>query len=236
MTEQPAPVKASISDVVSGMLNAFIDPAAMAKQAVKKGFWIGPILLLSVVAVVFSLLTVPIALQVIQMNPPPNLTHEQFERAYPMMKTAYYGFSIGSPIIIVTLLLFSAWLVGVLSSIIGVQAKFSSIFALMSACSLISMLQIVASYIVLRLKGDDIQSAQELQPPLGLDIFFGGLKGVPYAILNFFSIFEIWFIVVLGLGLASLARTSKTKAFLAITPAWLVPLLLRMLGAALQPG
>ncbi len=236
MTEQPAPVKASISDVVSGMLNAFIDPAAMAKQAAKKGFWIGPILLLSVVAVVFSLLTVPIALRVTQLNPPPNLTHEQFERAYPMMKTAYYGFSLGSPIIIVTLLLLSAWLVGVLGSITGVEAKFSGIFSLMSACSLISMLQIVASYIVLSLKGDDIQSVQELQPPLGLDIFFGGLKGVPYAILNFFSIFEIWFIVVLGLGLASLSRTSKGKAFLAITPAWLLPLLLRMLGAALQPG
>ncbi len=236
MTDQPAPVKASISDVISGMLNAFIDPAAMAKQAVKKGFWIGPILLLSVVAIVFGLLTVPIALRVIQLNPPPNLTHEQFERAYPMMKTAYYGFSLAIPVIIVLLLLLSAWLVGVVCSITGIQAKFSGIFSLMCACSLISMLQIVATYIVLRLKGDDIQSTQELQPPLGIDIFFGGLKGVPYAILNFFSIFEIWFIVVLGLGLASMARTAKGKAFLAITPAWLIPLLLRMLGAAFQPS
>ncbi len=236
MIEQPSPIKASIADVTSGMLNAFIDPAAMAKQAVKKGFWIGPILLLSVVAIVFSLLTVPIALRVIQLNPPPNLTHEQFEKAYPMMKTAYYGFSLAIPVIIVSLLLLSAWLVGVLFSITGIEAKFSSIFSLMSACSLITMLQIVAGYIVLRLKGDDIQSTQELQPPLGLDIFFGGLKGVPYAILNFFSIFEIWFIVVLGLALASMARTSKGKAFVAITPAWLIPLLLRMLGAAFQPS
>src|SRR5579863_5830202 len=196
-----------MSDVMSGMLNAFIDPAAMAKQAVKKGFWIGPLLLLSVVAIVFGLLTVPIALRVIQLNPPPNLTHEQFERAYPMIKNAYYGFSLAIPVIIVTLLLLSAWLVGVLCSVIGIEAKFSGIFSLMCACSLISMLQIVATYVVLRLKGDDIQSTQELQPPLGIDLFFGGLKGVPYAILNFFSIFEIWFLVVLGLGLASMART-----------------------------
>lgn len=236
MIEQPPPARASVPDVLSGMLNAFVDPAAMAKQAAKKGFWIGPILLLSAVAIVFSLLTVPIALRVIQMNPPPNMTHEQFEKAFPMMKTAYYGFSIASPILIVALLLLSAWLVGVLCSITGIEAKFSRIFSLMSACSLISMLQIVAGYIVLRLKGDDIQSAQELQPPLGIDIFFGGLKGVPYAVLNFFSIFEIWFIIVLGLGLASMARTSKGKAFVAITPAWLIPLLLRMLGAAFQPS
>ena len=186
MTDHPAPVRASIPDVVSGMLNAFVDPAAMAKQAAKKGFWIGPLLLLSVVAIVFSLLTVPIALRVMQMNPPPNLTREQFERAFPMMKTAYYGFSFATPVIIVALLLLSAWLVGVLCSITGVEAKFSGIFSLLSGCSLISMLQIVANYVVLRLKGDDIQSLQELQPPLGLDIFFGGLKGVPYAVLNCF--------------------------------------------------
>ena len=84
------------------------------------------------------------------------------------------------------------------------------------------------------MKGEDIQSVQELQPPFGLDIFFSGLKGPLLAILNFFSIFQIWYILILGLALAYMAKTSKGKAFAAITPALLVQLVFRVLGSFFQ--
>jgi hypothetical protein len=56
------------------------------------------------------------------------------------------------------------------------------------------------------------------------------------AFVNFFSIFEIWYIVILGLSLAYLTGSSKGKAFAAITPAWLIPLLLAVIRAKFSPG
>jgi hypothetical protein len=50
-------------------------------------------------------------------------------------------------------------------------------------------------------------------------------------VLNFFSIFEIWYLVILVFGLSYLAKCSKGQAFAAITPAWLLPLAFRMVGA-----
>ena len=236
MIEEAASEKATFSDALSGMLNAFVDPQATAKQAVKKGFWIWPLLILCVAVGIYSWLMAPITLQVMQTNPPPNLTHEQFEKAYPMIKTMTYSGAIIGPVFVVLIVLLSAWLVNLTCTVLGVQTKFRHVFSLVSACSLITILQLVASYVVVRMKGEDIQSVQELQPPFGLDIFFSGLKGPLLAILNFFSIFQIWYILILGLALAYMARTSKGKAFAAITPGWLVPLLFMVVASFFQPS
>jgi hypothetical protein len=234
MTEATQAGRATFGESVSGTFNALVDPGGVAKNASKKGFWIFPLALLCAVVLAVSLALVPVTLRVIEMNPPPNLSHEQFANALPAIRAATYGFSIASPVFIVGILLISAWLVGIACSMTGVKIAFSSIFSLLSACSIITVLQVIAGYIVIKLKGDEIESVQQLQPPFGLDIFFDSLKGIPYALLNFFSLFEVWYIIMLGLSLAALARATKGKAFLVITPAWFIPLVFRLIGAALQ--
>jgi hypothetical protein len=235
MTEATPAGRATLGESIAGTFNALVDPGGVAKYASKKGFWIFPLVLLCVVVLAVSLALVPVTLRVIEMNPPSNLSHEQFANALPAIRAATYGFSIASPLLVVAMLLISAWLVGIACSIVGVKINFPAIFSLLSACSVITVLQVIAGYIVIKLKGDEIESVQQLQPPFGLDIFFDGLKGIPYALLNFFSLFEVWYIIMLGLSLAALARTLKGKAFLVITPAWFVPLVFRLIGAALQP-
>jgi hypothetical protein len=72
-----------------------------------------------------------------------------------------------------------------------------------------------------------------LQVPLGLDIFIpatGALGGL----LNFFSIFMIWYIVMLGLTYAHLAKVSKGKAFFATSGAWVLFMVLAVVGAAFR--
>jgi hypothetical protein len=141
-----------------------------------------------------------------------------------------------TPIFVVGVLALLAWLVTVTGSIVGLRAKFHDVFSLMAACSLISSLQVIATYIVVRTKGDEIQSPEQLMAPFGADIFLQDIHGPLLALVNFFSIFEIWYIVILGLSLAYLTGSSKGKAFAAITPAWLIPLLLSVLRAKFSPG
>ena len=112
--------------------------------------------------------------------------------------------------------------------------KFRDVFALMAACGLIGTLQQIAGYVVIRSKGDDIVSPEQFTPPFGLDIFFQGLHGAAYALLNFFSLFQIWYMVAFVVALAHLAKTSKGNALFAFTPAWLFPLFFRVVGAMFQ--
>lgn len=44
------------------------------------------------------------------------------------------------------------------------------------------------------------------------------------ALVSYFSVFNIWYIVALTLALSFLGGCSKTKAFVAVIPTWLLPL------------
>jgi hypothetical protein len=223
------------------MFNAFVDPAGLAKAAPTKLFWLWPLITVTIIYVVFGYLMLPYTLQLIdnsitQRMTAQNIPAEKMETARNMAHM-FGSISLAiTPIIIIVILLLGAWLVSLMGSVVGVRAKFRDVFSLLAACSLIMSLQYVATYIVLKAKGDDITSPEQMTPPFGLDIFAPNTHGVMLALLNFFSIFTIWHFVIFGLALAYLAKSSKASAFIAITPAWLVPLLFRLLGAMFNGG
>lgn len=229
------PASGGPTDGLIGMMNVFVDPATTAKHVPAKLSWLWPLVILCVGYLVFGYLMMPYALQLVdakmaERNMPP----EQLERAQAMTHTVTRFTTPLTPIFIVAFLALFALLIKAMYSVMDVRARFRDVFSLLAACSLISMLQYIAAYIVVRAKGDTITSQEQMMPPFGLDIFFQGVKGVAFTVLNFFSIFEIWYLVVLALGLSYLTRSSKTKAFVAITPAWLLPLIFRVIGAIFQ--
>src|SRR5205814_8940406 len=100
-----------------------------------------------------------------------------------------------TPVFVIGFLALFALLVKVMYSMMHVRPRYRDVFSLLAACSLIPLLQFIATYVVLRAKGDAITTPEQMTPPFGLDIFFQGSKGVLFALLNFFSIFEIWYLV-----------------------------------------
>ena len=226
----------SIGSGMVGMFNAFVDPAGLAKAVKAKLFWLWPLIILSIIFIVFGYLMMPYTLQLgevrlAQQNVPP----ERLENARNMTRTITQVFVYLVPVFLVLFTMLGAWLVAVTGSIVGLRAKFRDIFSLMMATSLIAALQYIATYIVLRTKGDEITSQEQMTPAFGLDIFIPA-HGILLTLLNFFSIFQIWSLVMLALALASLAGSSKGKAFAAITPAWLIPLIFRIIGSMFGGG
>ena len=227
--------KLTVGDGIVGMLNAFVDPKGLAARVPAPLSWLWPLIVLCVIYVVFGYLMMPytmayIDLRMSQQNMPP----EQLERARTITHAVYQFLPAATPVIVIAVFALLAWLVGLMGSIAGVRAKFRDIFSLMANCALIQGLQVIAAYIVIRSKGEEITSQEQLTPALGLDIFFPNLHGTLLTVLNYFSIFQVWYLVVLTIGLAYLAKTTKGKAFFAITIAWLVPLLLRVVQTMFQ--
>jgi hypothetical protein len=238
IAEEKAP---SVASGLVGMLNVFIDPAATAKRIPAKLSWLWPLIVISIIYVVFGYLLLPYTMQladaaIIDRSSQQGLRPEQLERAENlahMISRISVGFT---PVIVIGVMLLLAWLVATMGSMTGARAKFRNVFSLLAACSLIPALQYIAAYIVVRAKGDEIRSVEQLTPAFGLDIFLQDLHGPLLAVVNFFSIFEIWYLVVLTVGLAALTKSSKGKAFAAIMPAWVLPLLVRIAQIAFTPG
>jgi hypothetical protein len=229
--------KLSIGDGIVGMLNVFIDPKATAQRIPAPLSWIWPIITICIVYVVFGYLMLPYTMALIDLRlNQQNASPEQAERVRNVTHMIYQFLPVFTPVFVILILLLLAWLVSAMGSVAGLRTKFRDIFSLMSCCLLIQVLQVPATYIVLHAKGDEITSQEQLTPPFGLDIFLQNIHGALFALVNFFSIFEIWYLIVLTFGLAYLAKVSKGKAFFAITPAWVIPLVLRVIQGMLQPN
>ena len=237
----PAATTPGVGTGLAGMLNAFVDPKGLARAVPAKLFWLWPVLSLAIIYGVFGYLMLPYTMQLIdtrmaqqfaQQGVPP----ERAERAVQIAHTFAQFTFILTPVMMIVMIVVMAWLVSLTGSIVGLKAKFRNVFSLLAACSLITALQTVAVYVVVRTKGDEIQSQEQLTPPFGLDIFLQNIHGPLLALANFFSIFEIWYLIILTLALAYLAKSSVGKAFFALTPAWLLPLLFRLLGTMFGPA
>jgi len=233
--------KLGIGDGIVGMLNVFVDPKGAARRIPAPLSWIWPVITLIIIYVVAGYLMLPYTMSLIDLRINQQITQnntplEQAERGRAFMHAIYQYLPLAAPVIVLLMLLLVAWLVAVMGSIAGLRAKFRDIFSLMAACTLIQALQAIAIYIVVHAKGDEITSAEQLTPPFGLDIFLPNIHGALFALVNYFSIFQVWYLIVLTIGLAALAKASNGKAFFAITPVWFLGLLYRVVAAMLQPS
>ncbi len=214
-------------DQLVGMLNIFVDPAATVKRIPRSYSWLWPLLIVSVVMAAISLGLVPVTLRVMQENPPGGLSAEQLQRALPMIETSQKVLAWATPVVFGVLLAFQAAILLVSCVLTGIRARYRDLFSLLAHGALIGVLQSVAGYAVVRLKGDQIQTLEELQPGFGLDLLIGASISKPLmAALKYFSVFTIWYIIILGIALAALAGVTKKKAYLASAPVWLLSMLL----------
>jgi len=233
----PAQQSASFKEGILGLLNVYIDPASTARRVQLKWFWVYPLIVMSVVMVICQLQLVPFTIQAMRVDPPGNMSGmsgAQLQQALSMTEKITTIVAYLLPIFILGFTALAALLVVAMGSIVGARAKFSHVLGLLLACGMITILQMIASVIVLKQKGlDDIQSMHQLQVPFGLDIFINA-TGALGGLLNFFSIFMIWNIVIMVLSYAKLAKVSYGKAFFATLPPWVLGMLFTVLGAAFR--
>ena len=214
---------------ILAMLNIFIDPKEAVKGFDSKWAWVWPLLVVSVVAAVIGWLTIPFALQALQYEPPRGLTREQLQATMPRIQMISKIAVFAAPISTGVMTMLWAGLLAAACAVLDIKATFHKLFTLVAHCGLINAVQAVAMFVILSLKRDEIQSVQQLIPHFGLDLLLAdGANKQLAALLGYFSIFQIWYLIILALGLAFMAGVPKGKAFAAITPVWLLGLLMRI--------
>jgi len=215
-----------------GMFNFYIDPQASAKLITHKLFWIGPVIVVAIVMLVTGVMSMPVVERVLtNLPPPPNVPPDQFQRQMEIGLIVQKVIVYLSPIVLIIMdAIFAGILMGS-SAVAQVKTRFLWLFNLMAGLGLISMLEFIARTAVIHLK-TDISTLAELQPPLGLDIFIPeGANRFLTAFVGFFSVFQIWSLVMMVLIYSAAFKVSKGKALGVISPLIILGLLFKLLSA-----
>jgi hypothetical protein len=233
--ELPADQPESFGSDLAGMGNFLVDPAGAAKYVFRKWFWLGPLIVVGAISLVTYYLTLPIIQHVLEVTPPPtNASPEQYQRGMEIGMMIQRIIALLMPVWIALIYAVSALILFAGCSALSVNAKFLWLFNLLAGCSLIQLLGGIASFVILKAKGE-VSTMAELRPALGFDIFMPeGSNKYAVALLGYFSVFEIWWIVMMVLVFSAAFRTSKGKAFAIISPLIVLSLLFRVVGAAFQ--
>jgi len=231
----PAEPQGSFAGDLLGMFNFYIDPQASAKLITHTWFWVGPLIVISVILLVTGLQLLPVVQHVMENTPPPQgATPEQYQRGIEIGLMVQRVVAFLSPIVIAIITAIVAAVLLGTCAVMQIKAKFIWLFNLLMGAGLISALERIAAVAIIKLKGE-INTMAELQPPLGLDIFLPETTNkYLMALVGFFSVFQIWYIVMLVLIFAAAFKVSKGKAFAAVCPILILTLLLKMMGAVFQ--
>lgn len=233
--ELPAEQPESFGSDLAGLGSFLIDPAGAAKRVYRKWFWLTPLIVVGVVSFVLFYLTLPMIQHVLDVTPPPaNASPEQYQHGLEIAMMIQRIIAYLMPVWLAVIWAVSALILFAMSSVTGVNTKFLWLFNLVAGCSIISLLSGIASFVILRAKGE-VSTTAELKPALGLDIFMPeGANKYAVALLGYFSVFELWWIVMMVLVFSAAFRVSKGKAFAVVLPLILLSILFRVVGAAFQ--
>lgn len=232
--ELPAKRPEGFGGDLAGMAHFFIDPAGAAKYIFRKWFWVGPLVLVGAISVITYYLTLPMIQHVLEITPPENASSEQYQRGIEIGMMIQRIVVFLMPLIIAVIWAVGALILFAMCSVLSVNAKFLWLFNAVAGCALIQLLGGLAGFAILKAKGE-VSTMAELRPALGFDIFMPeGTNKYAVALAGYFSVFEIWWIVMMVLVLSAAFRITKGKAFTIVSPLIIMNVLLRLVGAAIQ--
>lgn len=143
---------------------------------------------------------------------------------------------VGSAVFVPLFVALAAGILWVAVAIFGAEAKYRVLVSVAAYTSITYILQLVAGFAVLSMRGvESISSPLDLQPAFGLDLLAPGTTGYVGGILKGINLFSVWGCVLNGIGITTTHRTSKATGYGAAAIAFIVLVLVAGLFALLQP-
>lgn len=165
-----------------------------------------------------------------------NVSQDQVEKAVKITNTMGKIFTYLAPILSLIGLLVIAGILLLAFRLFGGEGDFKQAFSVTCYASVPSIIKSVITLIIILARGSIIP-AQELATLVRTNPgFLADMKTNPmaFAFLSSFDIFSIWFLALMIIGFAYLSRLSKAKSAAIIISLWIVVLLLKLIGPALQ--
>jgi len=230
------PAPAPKGGFLQSIFDIFVDPFKVFARIDAGLAWWKPFILVTAVAMILGYLMLPFQRKMIELNPR-GLSEEQLQKTVD-------GFGKFAPVtlIIVPILLIITYLIvaGVVHLVINImssRSSFKKTLSLISFCGIITILEQIIGTVVLKMRGlESVESAADMKFSLSLAPLVGEGKGLLNAVLQSFSIFQIWYYVVLILGIAAIFKISRKQAVIPTLLIWILSVLMILVGSKFSGG
>jgi hypothetical protein len=221
---------------LASIVDIFVDPVKVFARIDAGLSWWKPFVLVTVVSTILSYLMLPFQKRLIELNPR-GMGEEQLQQAVD-------GFSKFAPLTLITVPVFLiivylvlAGIVHLAVNIMSTRSSYKKTLSLVSFCGIITLVEQIISTAVLRMRGvESMESAADMKFSLSLAPLIGEGKGLLNAVLQSLSVFQIWYYVVLVLGIAAIFKMTRKAAIVPALPMWIISVLMLWIGGKFGGG
>jgi hypothetical protein len=219
---------------VMDLFKVLYEPGAVFERVREKPKFLMPFLGLAVLLAVAIFLMMPYQ-QAAMASKMAEVAQANPQAAASMQKFAYIGIVAG-PIVFAIILVISATILWVVTSIFGGEGKWGTLLSVSTYTSMTGILLQYVALLVLMLKGvGQVSSPEDMKPPLGLNLLDPGATGFMGALLGGINLFAIWGVILTAIGIQVTHKTSKGTAYTIAIVSTLVLLLIASGLASLAP-
>lgn len=235
----PSAAEPEKPNTLQRIIGVLFSPGETFESIVKRPNILGPLLIfviisvLSAVAVAVKVDFDALAREAIDANP--NIPADKAAGAIGMTKAIMKVSMYASPILIVLVLVITAGVCLLAFKMFGGEGDFNIAMSVTTYAWFPRLIRGILGAIVMLSKGS--LSIYELQNPIMSNLGFlfdPKTQPVQYAMGSALDIFNIWSLVLLIIGLASMSKFSKAKSATIVIVLWLVVNLVSLIGPAMQ--
>jgi hypothetical protein len=247
MQVQPAAVAAPGLSQLQRVSNTFLAPSKTFED-IKRGnkSWWMPFVILSVVGyILFAAITLKIGMQTVvdnQMHLNPK-QEEQMAKAPPEQRAmsakiqlgVTEGIFIAGPVFLLIVgAVISVVLWPTINFVFGGKAKFWSVFSVWMYASLPSAIKVLLGTLVIFAGADPESFNIKNYAPTNPGAFLNPLEAnhALYALATSLDVITIWYLVLMGIGLATVAGVKRTSGYIAVFGWWAIIVLIGVGWAA----
>jgi len=224
----------------SRIIGVIFSPDATMASIAKRPDFVLPLILLLITALAAGVIMAPridfgsATREAMEQNK--NIPAENIERAVKMSSSIGKVLTYIAPVLSLIGLLIIAGVLLLAFRLFGGEGNYKQAFSVTCYASIPSILKSIITLIIIVMKGG-LVPAQTLATMVRTNLgFMVDYKTNPmaFALLSSFDIFSVWFLFLLIIGFAYLSRVSKVKSAVIIISLWVLVLLLKLIGPALQ--
>ena len=210
----------------------FTDPAKVFARIDAGLSWWKPFIVLCAITMVIGYLITPYrnqAMKPLFAQMPPERAEQALEN---MGKFGWIGLLVVPVFLVITYLILAA-IAHVVINIMSTRSSFKKTLSLIAWCAIVATLEQIISTVVIMSRGvESIETMADLRMSIGPAALAPNATGFVAAFLQSLSVFQIWYYVLLVLGISAVFRMSRTKAIAPVVPIWLISVILLMVGSA----
>ncbi len=214
----------------ASLIDIFIDPVKVFRR-IKAGLpWWQPFSVVAIVIAVISYFQIPINKQILLLNEK-GVSAEQLQTQGEMMDKFSLIGVIAAPLVVLLIYVILAALCNVAANLVSGKSSFKKMLSLLGFTAFVGLIEQGLKMLILHMRGiENITSHDDLYAVSFSLTRFVESDGILRAVLESFSIFQIWFLILFIIGVSVVYETDRKTAIVPTIVIWV----LGVLGIMLQ--